>query len=105
MRLTMIAAAFASLLMTSTLHAQAVDQPKGMAVWDTNKPAGLLVWPTELGKSQWTVLAGKTVDSFSGDAVLSNGRIVVVLRKQDCRGRGSCGQARHRCPAAAAAAC
>ena len=27
--------------------------------------------------------ADKTTDSFQGDAVLSNGRILVVLRKQD----------------------
>src|SRR5207302_661831 len=36
------------------------------------------------GKNDWAAIpSDKTADSFRGDAVLSNGRIVAVLRKQD----------------------
>jgi len=36
------------------------------------------------GKENWTAIpVGDRVDSFKGDAVLDNGRIVAVLRKQD----------------------
>ena len=36
------------------------------------------------GKNDWTAIPpGETADSLKGDAVLSNGRIVAVLRKQD----------------------
>src|SRR5262249_3396539 len=36
------------------------------------------------GKNAWTAIpVGETTDSFRGDAVLSNGRVVAVLRKQD----------------------
>jgi len=61
-------------------------KPKlGLTVWDTGKPAGAALAPTALaGKNEWTAIAvDKTADSFQGDAVLSNGRIVVVLRQQD----------------------
>jgi hypothetical protein len=61
-------------------------QPRaGLTVWDTGQPSGEPLTPAALaGKNNWTVIPpGKMADSFKGDAVLSNGRIVAVLRKQD----------------------
>ncbi len=61
-------------------------KPKaGIAVWDTGKPSAEALSPAALaGKNDWTAIPPeKTADSFKGDAVLSNGRIVAVLRKQD----------------------
>jgi hypothetical protein len=57
----------------------------GITVWDTGRPSAKNLAPAALaGKNDWTVLApGTAVDSFKGDAVLGNGRIVAVLRKQD----------------------
>jgi hypothetical protein len=61
-------------------------QPRtGITVWDTGQPSVAGLPPAALaGKNNWTAIAPeKTADSFRGDAVLSNGRIVAVLRKQD----------------------
>jgi hypothetical protein len=57
----------------------------GMAVWDTGKPTAPILSPAALaGNSGWTgIPQGKTASTFQGDAVLSNGRIVAVLRKHD----------------------
>ncbi len=57
----------------------------GMMVWDTGKPAAEALPAAALtGKNDWTAIpTDKTAESFAGDAVLSNGRIVAVLRKQD----------------------
>jgi hypothetical protein len=57
----------------------------GITVWDTGRPAAEALAPAALaGKNDWTAIpAGETADSFKGDAVLSNGRIAAVLRKQD----------------------
>src|SRR5262249_3460124 len=56
-----------------------------LAVWDTVKPTPAKLTLTDLaGKSEWKALsAGQSADSFEGDAVLSNGRIVAALRKQE----------------------
>jgi hypothetical protein len=53
----------------------------GMAVWDTGRAAA----PVHLGdKDGWTAIAPRSVAvSFKGDAVLTNGRIAVVLRTRD----------------------
>jgi len=57
----------------------------GIAVWDTDRPSAEALAPAALaGNEEWTAIPlGKTADSFKGDAVLNNGRIVAVLRKQD----------------------
>lgn len=62
------------------------DKPKaGLAVWDTGKASKEALAPAALaGKNDWTLIsADKTPASFQGDAVLSNGRIVAVLRRHD----------------------
>src|SRR4051812_25166928 len=61
-------------------------KPKtGLAVWDTGRPS-----PKELtlaalaGTKDWTAIPiDKTASSFTGDAVVSNGRIAVVVRRED----------------------
>lgn len=61
-------------------------RPKGgIMVWDTTRPASEAIAPAAFsGKKDWNAIpAGKTADSFAGDAVIGNGRIVAVLRKQD----------------------
>ena len=52
----------------------------GIAVWDTLDAAPAVLPLT--GKNGWLPLA-KTADAFKGDAVLSNGGIVAVLRRKD----------------------
>src|SRR6266480_4295858 len=64
----------------------AVFKPRtGITVWDTGRPSAEgLALAALAGKNDWTAIAtDKTLDSFQGDAVLSNGRIVAVLRQQD----------------------
>jgi len=57
----------------------------GITVWDTGRPAAEALAPAALaGENGWTTIPlGETADSLKGDAVLSNGRIVAVVRKQD----------------------
>src|SRR5262249_22216761 len=57
----------------------------GVEVWDTAQPSPTPLAPAALtGKKDWTAVPGDTVaPSFKGDAVLTNGRVAVVLRKQD----------------------
>lgn len=57
----------------------------GMAVWDTGQPSAGPWTPAALAKAAgWTLLpAEKTAVAFQGDAVISNGRILAVLRKND----------------------
>jgi hypothetical protein len=59
--------------------------PAGLAVWDTGQPAAKVLTSAALaGRNDWaTIPPGKTADAFKGDAILSNGRIVAVLRRQD----------------------
>jgi len=56
----------------------------GITVWDTVGPTAAALAPAALeGKNDWTAIPlGETADSLKGDAVLSNGRIVAVLRRQ-----------------------
>jgi hypothetical protein len=61
-------------------------KPKsGMIAWDTGKPSAAV--PSSdalLGKNDWDAIPlDKTLDSFKGDAVIGNGKIVAVLRRQD----------------------
>ncbi len=57
----------------------------GITVWDTGQPSTDALAPAALaGKNDWAAIPpGETAASLKGDAVLSNGRIVAVLRKQD----------------------
>lgn len=76
----------ATLLGNSPLGQAGDSKPKaGMAVWDSTQatsatlPAGALA-----GKLTWTAVAqGTTATTFRGDAVVSNGRIVTVARRQE----------------------
>jgi hypothetical protein len=61
-------------------------QPRtAITVWDTGRPSAEPMVPAALaGRNDWTVIpAGERPDSFKGDAVLSNGRVVAVLRRHD----------------------
>jgi hypothetical protein len=66
-------------------HVSPAKPRPGIAVWDTGRPAAEALAPAALaGKNDWTAIPlGETAGSLKGDAVLSNGRIVAVLRKQD----------------------
>src|SRR6516164_4570064 len=53
----------------------------GVAAWDTRRPVPAVL---PLAKNEWSVIPlGRTADAFKGDAVLSKGRIVAVLRRKD----------------------
>jgi len=74
----------------STLSVAAAGQPSevkpktGLTVWDTSRSAAAVSGSAIAGKNDWIAIpSGKTARSFEGDAVLSNGRIVVALRRQD----------------------
>ena len=56
----------------------------GITVWDTGQPTAEALAPAALeAKNDWLAIpVGETTDALKGDAVLSNGRIVAVLRKQ-----------------------
>jgi hypothetical protein len=66
-------------------QAAPVSPRTGIIVWDTGQPAAEPLEPAALGgRNDWTAIPpGTTADSFQGDAVMTNGRIVAVLRKQD----------------------
>jgi hypothetical protein len=55
-----------------------------IAVWDTGQKAGDPLPPAVLAKkSGWTrIRAGKKAPPFKGDAVLSNGRVLVAVRQR-----------------------
>ncbi len=55
-----------------------------IAIWDTGKPADEPLSSTTIAKKEgWSQIPTKTTETiFNGDAVLSNGRVVVVLRKR-----------------------
>lgn len=57
----------------------------GITVWDTGQPSPTALTPAALaGKNAWTTLTPDQKNAaFKGDAVLSNGRILLVLRQQD----------------------
>src|SRR5207247_1507451 len=69
-----------------TPHAAGVDvrSRDDMANWDAGQHPAILSPAALAGKNEWNAItAGKNGDSFQGDAVLSNGRIVVVVSKRD----------------------
>src|SRR5262245_500807 len=88
-----VAALFLPLTLTWACETWGADAPPaspaspsaGITVWDTGRPAaGGLELAALAGKNDWTAIPlGETAGSFKGDAVLSNGRIVAVLRRQD----------------------
>src|ERR1700674_2657638 len=55
-----------------------------ISVWDTNKSsAELLTLETVEQKNGWKAIASsETGHAFQGDAVIANGRLLVVARKQ-----------------------
>jgi hypothetical protein len=61
------------------------ETPKvGVTVWDTRHASAPVTAAALAGKQDWVALPqGKIAETFLGDAVLSNGRIVAVLRKQE----------------------
>jgi hypothetical protein len=66
--------------------APATAKPRArITVWDTGTPSTHALPPAALaGRNDWTAIpTGTTADSFKGDAVLSNGRIAVILRRRD----------------------
>src|SRR6516165_291953 len=67
------------------VQASPVKPRTGITVWDTGRPSAEALAPAALaGKNDWTILApGGTADSFKGDAVMGNGRVITVLRKRD----------------------
>ena len=56
-----------------------------VTVWDTGRPSEQALAPAALaGRNDWTVIPrGRKADAFQGDAVVTNGRIIAVLRRQD----------------------
>jgi hypothetical protein len=66
-----------------TRGADADPKMRGLAVWDTERPSAAALTPEALaGKNGWTALPTEKTASFKGDAILSNGRVLIVLRKQ-----------------------
>src|SRR5262249_49459084 len=65
---------------------RAEARPKSaMMIWDTGRPGAESLRPlAKSGDRDWTALPpGKLAGSFKGDAVVSNGRVVAVLRMRD----------------------
>src|SRR5947209_515998 len=65
-------------------HARARPRT-GITVWDTRQPSSQTLTPSALAdKDGWTRMpAGKTAGRFEGDAVMTNGRVLAVLRQRD----------------------
>jgi hypothetical protein len=82
MRRFLILPLLALLLPPLGLAATWGEMPRsGITVWDTRQPTRGVLLPSALaGKNAWTTL-DKTADEFQGDAVVSNGRIVAVVRR------------------------
>jgi hypothetical protein len=62
-----------------------VEQPRaGLSVWDTGKPAAEPLGPEAIEqKSGWQpVTSSEPAPAFQGDAVIANGRLLAVARKQ-----------------------
>jgi len=60
------------------------SSPPAMAVWDTLNAAPNRLTSSELAsKDSWTKIPRNQRALFQGDAILSNGRVLAVLRKRD----------------------
>jgi hypothetical protein len=63
----------------------AAERPRpALAVWDTGKSSPELLTPEAIElKTGWKpIAAGETASAFQGDAVITNGRLLAVARKQ-----------------------
>lgn len=57
---------------------------KGMTVWDTGKPSGSAEpLATLTSVKDWAAITAETAASFKGDAAISNGKILAMLRKHE----------------------
>ena len=75
-----------ALLLSSTASGDVVQSSQGrIAVWDTRRPSARRMSSANLiEKTGWELISlNQTAASFRGDAVMTNGRILAVLRKQD----------------------
>jgi hypothetical protein len=79
-RLAIVCACAFAWIFCGTASAQ---QPKtAMAVWDTLKPAALPLSAEAVNlKSGWKAIAADETATFTGDAVISNGRLLAVARR------------------------
>ncbi len=59
--------------------------PTTMAVWDTGQPSAQPLTPSAFTEKRgWTQIPPQKTDaSFTGDVVMSSGRLLAVMRKQD----------------------
>jgi hypothetical protein len=77
-----------SILTGATWGAEAAQDSQtkprtGITVWDTVNPSAQALSPHSAKDGWSTIPQGSTADSFKGDAVVDNGKIIAVLRKQD----------------------
>src|SRR5438128_2495750 len=71
-----------SLLGPSVAYGDTPKFPQALAVWDTKEPSAGALTPSELTARQgWSELA-RPATAFQGDAVVTNGRILVAVRKR-----------------------
>ena len=84
-RLLVLLLALSAWTLVTASAAEAQPPKTTLTVWDTGQPSKDALAPAALaGKNEWTAIpVEKTADAFKGDAVLTNGRVVAVLRKHD----------------------
>jgi hypothetical protein len=60
------------------------DRPRAaLAVWDTDRPSAEPLTPEEVAqKNGWKLIAADQTAAFQGDAVITNGRVLMVARKR-----------------------
>jgi hypothetical protein len=72
----------AGLFVTLQVAGQEGKPRAGIAVWDTGQPSKDAISPAALAaRAGWTAVTAEAGAGFKGDTVLSNGRILAVLRK------------------------
>jgi hypothetical protein len=76
---------FLSLPLTGVSAAEPADSKAraGMAVWDTGQPSATPLTSAALKNESTVIPTDKVAASFKGDAVMTNGRVLAVLRQQD----------------------
>src|SRR5262245_35648291 len=99
-----LAVGVAVLAATLASSGEASPEPRaGMALWDTGRSSDHPLTAAALAeRSGWTQIgSGRSTASFQGDAVVSNGRILAVFRKQspavEVHSGGEGGLLRFRC--------
>lgn len=77
-------ASLASQVWTSdTGQGSTAGRPAGLALWDTRQPSEVpYTAKTLTAKNGWSQISILDMPLFGGDAVISNGRVLAVLRKQ-----------------------